>query len=62
MNLKELNNQSVQHQRGGSECGMYVLFFIISMLEGKSPTYFNKRIIRDEEVFKFRKIYFNSED
>lgn len=62
MKLKELNNQSVQHQQGGSECGMYVLFFIISMLEGRSPSYFNKRIIRDEEVFKFRKIYFNSED
>lgn len=58
--LKELNNQNVQHQRGGTECGMYVLFFIISMLEGKSPLYFNKRIVSDEEVFKCRKIYFNS--
>jgi hypothetical protein len=60
--VRELNNQSVQHQRGGTECGMYVLFFIISMIEGKSPTYFNKRIITDEEVFKFRKIYFNSDE
>lgn len=60
--LKELNNQSIQHQKGGTECGMYVLFFIISMLEGKSSTYFNDRIISDEEVFKFREVYFNSED
>jgi cell division protease FtsH len=60
--LKELNNQTVQHQKGNTECGMYVLFFIISMLEGKSPTYFNKKIISDEEVFKFRNIYFNRDD
>jgi len=60
--LRELNNQSVQHQQGGTECGMYVLFFIVSMLQGRSPTYFNKKIIRDNEVSKFRHIYFNSED
>ena len=60
--LKELNNQSVQHQKGNTECGMYVLFFIVSMLEGRSPTYFNKKIISDDEVFKFRNIYFNRDD
>lgn len=62
MPLKELNNQSIQHQQGGTECGMYVLYFIVSMLKGRSPTYFNEKIIRDNEVAKFRKIYFNSED
>ena len=60
--LKRLNNQDKQHQQGNTECGMYVLFFVISMLEGKSPEYFNKRIITDEEVFKCRSIYFNSEE
>lgn len=60
--LKEMNNQTIQHQKGNTECGMYVLYFIISMLNGKSPSYFNKKIISDEEVFKFRQIYFNSED
>jgi len=60
--LEELNNQSIQHQQGGTECGMYVLFFVISMLKGRSPTYFNKKIIRDNEVSKFRHLYFNSED
>lgn len=60
--LRELNNQSVQHQQGGTECGMYVLYFIVSMLEGRAPTYFNRKIIRDNEVFKFRRIYFNSEE
>jgi len=60
--LQELNNKGVQHQQGGTECGMYILFFIISMLEGKSPKYFNKHIVSDEEVFKCRKIYFNTND
>lgn len=62
MKLKEMNNQSIQHQKGNTECGMYVLYFIISMLNGKSPTYFNKKIISDNDVFKFREIYFNRED
>ena len=60
--LKRLNNQDKQHQQGNTECGMYVLFFVISMLEGKSPEYFNQRVITDEEVFKCRSIYFNSEE
>lgn len=60
--LKVLNNQNIQHQKGSTECGMYILFFIISMLEGKSPSYFNKRVVTDEEVFKCRNIYFNRDD
>jgi hypothetical protein len=60
--LKKLDNQSKQHQQGDTECGMYVLFFVVSMLEGKSPKHFNKRTITDEEVFKCRRIYFNRED
>lgn len=61
-NLKRLNNQDKQHQQGNTECGMYVLFFIISMLEGKSPKLFNEITITDEEVFKCRSIYFNRGD
>jgi hypothetical protein len=51
--------QNTQHQKGESECGMYVLFFLISMLNGKTPKYFKTHVITDEEVAKFRKIYFN---
>jgi hypothetical protein len=61
-NLKQLNNQDKQHQQGNTECGMYVLFFIVSMLEGKSPKWFNERTITDEEVFQCRQIYFNHLD
>ena len=56
--LKEYT-QTAQHQRGESECGMYVLFFLISMLKGRTPKYFTTHVITDAEVSKFRKIYFN---
>lgn len=58
--LKEYT-QVTQHQQGGSECGMYVLFFLISMLTGKTPKYFRNHVITDDEVAKFRKIYFNKQ-
>jgi hypothetical protein len=32
------SNRGVEHQRGNTECGMYSLFFIITMLTGKAPT------------------------
>lgn len=30
------NNRGIDHQRGNTECGMYSLFFIITMLTGKT--------------------------
>jgi hypothetical protein len=51
---------TVPHQRGNTECGMYVLYFIICLLENiKKPSDFYKRRIPDEEVEMFRNIYFN---
>jgi hypothetical protein len=38
---------------------MYCLYFIVEMLKDRSPTYFLKNKIDDEEVFKLRKKYFN---
>lgn len=64
-------NCPVEHQMGTRECGMYALFFIITMLTGevdgkKLPT-FNDRInffkdkrIPDNYVKKYREIYFNT--
>ena len=65
------NNVGVTHQNGNTECGMYSLFFIITMLTGKTP--FTKGIlsmkkrrnlfleskIPDNVVFQYRKLYFN---
>ena len=57
LKYKYLENK-VEHQRSDSECGMYCLFVIIKLLEGKSPSYFNKRI-KDRLVMNLRNKYFN---
>ena len=57
--LKYRDNRKV-HQTTTSECGMYVLYFIIQLLEKKKKlTLFNRKRIEDEEVAKYRDIYFN---
>jgi len=58
--LKKYNNKGMQHQEGLSECGMYVLYFIIHLLEKtKTVDDFRKKRIPDEEISSFRTIYFN---
>jgi hypothetical protein len=60
INMDIINNMKIRHQYGTSECGMYCLFFIISLLkEDKSPKYFLKNRIKDSDVEKYRSIYFN---
>jgi hypothetical protein len=65
------DNHKVEHQFGNNECGMYSLYFIITMLTGqagkkkitrmdKRIEYFKTKRIKDEDMFKYRKIYFNS--
>jgi len=66
------NNGRLQHQKGGTECGMYAIFFIVTMLTGKTPFYgeqilsmkerlhlFLKKKIPDKVVFDYRDLYFN---
>jgi len=65
------NNRGHSHQRSNTECGMYSLFFIITMLTGETPFskkqlsikgrrhLFLKKRVPDEWMLKFRKIYFN---
>uniref|UniRef100_A0A6C0EVS7 Ubiquitin-like protease family profile domain-containing protein n=1 Tax=viral metagenome TaxID=1070528 RepID=A0A6C0EVS7_9ZZZZ len=53
-------NSVMKHQSGSTECGMYSLYCIINLLESKkSPQYFKTHKIKDSDVEKFRKIYFN---
>jgi len=53
-------NSPKQHQRGGSECGMYSLYFIINVLKGTvKPSFFNTKTIKDKDVQVFRSIFFN---
>lgn len=58
------------HQQGDTECGMYSLFFMVTMLTGNTEfkknmsfsekvAFFKKGLIKDEYVKKHRKEYFN---
>jgi len=47
-----------QHQFKNSECGIYSLFHIISRLRGKSCSYIYNKVIKDEEMSKYRKKFF----
>jgi len=60
-NLKKYIN-TYEHQYGTTECGIYVLYFIISLLEKKKPKYFTSRRITDKEMEKFRNVFFNLEN
>ena len=65
------NNRGHQHQKSNTECGMYSLFFIITMLTGETPftkgvmsvkarrSLFLKKKIPDKTVFGYRNLYFN---
>jgi hypothetical protein len=64
------DNGSFQHQYGNNECGMYSLFFIITMLTGntefkknmsmkKRIELFKRKRIPDKMVWDYRDLYFN---
>lgn len=53
-------NYPVNHQKGNTECGMYVLYFIIELLTKKKTfDYFMDYKISDKEIEKYRYKYFN---
>jgi len=64
-------NYPREHQMGNTECGVYSLFFIITMLTGMSPLtkgkmnmkqkihLFKRRTIPDKYIEKYRSVYFN---
>lgn len=75
VDLKYYTNGKLHHQTGNTECGMYALFFIITMLTGKTPFYkqrimpmneridlFLKKRIPDNVIFDYRDLYFNKAD
>lgn len=62
--LKFITNVPHQHQYSNTECGMYSLFFIITMLDESMPikkriNMFSKRRLNDKFIQVFRKKYFN---
>ena len=46
------------HQKRDTECGIYVLYFLITMLKSRDPKLFTS-IISDNDICKYRTIYFN---
>lgn len=49
-----------EHQKSDSECGMYSLYLIIELLTGKKDySYFLNNRVPDKSMMEFRNIYFN---
>ena len=70
LTLKFYENHPFEHQYSNTECGMYSLFFLITMLtnkiNGKSFRNYKDKIflfkrkrISDKNMTKLRNIYFN---
>jgi hypothetical protein len=58
--LEFVQNAPKRHQQYDTECGMYVLYVISSLLTGKKTyEYFMNERIKDGEMFKLRKKFFN---
>ena len=56
-----IQNYPAEHQFGNTECGMYVLFFLIMMLQTNKFSYFkNKETFSDKGMKQLRKRFFNS--
>lgn len=71
IHFRFFNNVNIVHQQGNTECGMYSLFFIITMLTGnienkrnmtmqQKINFFRKKRIPDKYVEKYRKIFFRT--
>ena len=64
-NTKYDENYPNQHQRSNTECGMYSLYFIITMLKTANPTAmwsnkFKRGKIPDRTMIRLRNVYYNS--
>ena len=71
IDFRYYTNQGNQHQRSNTECGMYSLFFIITMLTGEAPfikrtlsmpariRLFLKKRIPDKLMIACRKLFYN---
>lgn len=58
IDFKFHKNFPFEHQMKDSECGIYCLYFIISMISKPSFSRFKNKRITDKEMEKYRNIYF----
>jgi len=54
----KLRYNSKRFQFGGSECGMYSMYFLICMMEGENFRNFCRRAPRDNVMLELRKVLF----
>jgi len=54
----DVRSNEIRHQFGDNACGVYSINFILRLLHGESFDVITKNITRDEEVNKFRDVYF----
>jgi Ulp1 family protease len=59
--IKNIYYNDIRHQRKGSECGMYCLFVIICLLNGRPFFNIATRVIDDDTMNLFRDILFAEE-
>ena len=60
INLQVLNNNNIKHQYHNTECGMYCLYLIITLLLNQhSMEDFKNKKFPDDYMEKYRQIYFN---
>jgi hypothetical protein len=71
LKIKFYENSPIEHQMGNTECGMYTLYFIITMLTGETEGrkfnnvnekihFFKNKRIPDNYMKRYRNIYFNN--
>ena len=58
--MKFIENHPTEHQKGDTECGIYVIYFITELLSGnKIYNYFLNNKIPDNQMEQFREVFFD---
>jgi len=60
--IKKITFNDIRHQRKMSECGMYCIYFLVSMLLGKSFKEICLDELTDDRMLLLRKIFFSTDN
>ena len=58
IDFKFMKNHPFEHQMEDTECGIYCIYFIVSMIENPNFKRFMNKRIPDKEMEKYRHVYF----
>ena len=53
-----MKNHPFEHQMEDTECGIYCIYFIVSMIENPNFKRFTNKRITDKEMEKYRHVFF----